>query len=357
MSATPAIIGPDEPARRITLIESLRAAKEGAQARPLADVVRGHLEHLWNTGGRIDSTKPGRRPERILIRRQFIVREPGADPGPALTRLIQSKGLQLRLQLLMLFDAQCRHAPGATVRNVRKIAPHGDEKHTSWREIVLAANTVTPGTGRGPGVLRARAIAEAMRALEEQRLLEIPATAAGRRQYDKMRLLAESSTAEASPRYTVPEAGVSIPRQFFTNLWVFALTDTEIATYLTLAFLRQRFPSMHDTEGVHLTDDDRWASFKLTRAAWRSTNLLHQFRLVDRQPDDVRTFATGKIANFDKRWKNNQVMPVKFKLNDAGLNTPALDHIHQVLTAPTPEDYARRAGIDLFDPVALAAKE
>jgi hypothetical protein len=180
------------------------------------------------------------------VRQPFIVGPPDAQPGPALSRLVRSKGLQLRLELLMLFDAQCRHEPGAAVRNVRRIAPHADERYTSWRELVLAANTATVGTGRGPGNLRARQITEALQALQAHHLVEIPMMKGGtRRRYDDLRLLAESSTAEASPRYIVPEMGVAIPRQFFTNLWVFALTDTELATYLTLAFLRQRFPMRH----------------------------------------------------------------------------------------------------------------
>lgn len=337
----------EELARRVAFVEGLRAAKEGAQARPLAEVVKGHLEHLWQTGGQIGATKPGRQPERIFIRPQFIVGPPDAEPGPVLSRLVQGKGLQLRLELLMLFEAQCRHEPGAVVRTVRRVTPHADEKYTSWRELVLAANTVTTGTGRGPGDLRARSINEAMRALETQHLLQIPTMKGGvRRQYDQMRLLAESSTPEASARYTVPETGVFLPRQFFTNLWVFALTDTELATYLTLAFLRSKFPMRHATEGVHLTDADRRASFKLTRAAWRSTDLLHRFRLIDRQHDGVRSFRTGKIGNIAERWRNNEVKPVKFKLDNAGLDRLALDTIHQVLTAPTAEDNLRRDGME-----------
>jgi hypothetical protein len=356
VSAPPAADAPEELVRRIAFVEDLRAAKEGARARRLADVVREHLEHLWEHGGRLGATKPGRRPERILVRQPFIVGAPHAEPGPALSRLVRSKGLQLRLELLMFFDAQCRHEPGTAVRNVRRIVPHADERYTSWRELVLAANTVTVGTGRGPGDLRARAIAEALQALQTQHLVEIPMMKGGtRRRYDDLRLLAESSTAEASPRYTVPETGVAIARQFFTNLWVFALTDTELATYLTLAFLRQRFPSRHATVGIHLTDADRSASFGLSRAAWRSTDLLHRFRLIDRQHDGVRSFRTGKIGNIAERWANGEVMPVKFKLNDAGLDQPALDLIHRVLTAPTAADQLRRDGIESLELGVLPA--
>jgi hypothetical protein len=38
---------------------------------------------------------------------------------------------------------------------------------------------------------------------------------------------------------------IRIPREFFTNLWVFALTDTEIVAFLTLSFLRWHFPGQY----------------------------------------------------------------------------------------------------------------
>jgi hypothetical protein len=37
-------------------------------------------------------------------------------------------------------------------------------------------------------------------------------------------------------------------------------------------------------------------------------------------------------------------MPAHFQINDEALQRPALDTIHQVLTAPTEADDARRAG-------------
>jgi len=123
-----------------------------------------------------------------------------------------------------------------------------------------------------------------------------------RRQYASLRLLAESSNAEASPRYTVPETGVPIPRQFFTNLWVFALTDTELATYLTLAFLRHRFPPRHLTEGATCPTPTVAPRSSSAGAAWRGTDLLHRFRLIDRQHNGVRSFRTSKIGNIAERW-------------------------------------------------------
>lgn len=331
--------------RRVAFVDALRAASDGAKARPLAEVVKGHLVQLWEHDGRAGATGPGRRPERIHVRPHFITRPPSDTLGPVLPRLIKSRGLQLRLELLMLFDAQCRHAPGSSVRNVRRVAPRADQEYASWRELVLAPTTPTPGTDRGAGDLRARQITEAMRTLEEQDLVAIPYQPGGsRRRYSDVRLLSEESTPEEHMSYVVPQGGVHIPRQFFTNLWVFALTDTELATYLALSYLRSRFPSRHFTDGVFLRAADRNDIFRLTRTTWRSTNLLHRFRLIDRVPDPHRNFQTGNVGNIGKRWANREVAPVRFMLSDEALHRPALTTIRQVLTAPTQEDQERLTG-------------
>jgi len=51
------------------------------------------------------------------------------------------------------------------VRNVRTIAPRADETYESWQQLVPADGT---SPNLPPGSLRARQIAEALRALEEK---------------------------------------------------------------------------------------------------------------------------------------------------------------------------------------------
>jgi hypothetical protein len=336
---------------RVGFATALRAARDSDGSRLLSDIVGANLRHMWEHGGRLAGDGPARRPEWIQIRSRFVVRPPADGPDPALSRLVNSKGLQLRLLLLMLFDAQCRYGLGDTVRNVRWVSPHPNEEYRSWRQLVLCETMRTRGTGRGHGDLRARQITEAMRALEEQRLLWLPRQSGGkRRRYDPAKdgenwhLLSEASTAEEHPRYILPttEASFRVSPLFFTNLWIFALTDTELAAYLTLAFLRTQFSARHWERGVYLRAENREDQFRLTRTAWRATELLHRFRLVDREPDPLRNFRTGNVGNRDERWKNRQVRPALFRINDAALERPALDAIHQVVTAPTEQDQLRR---------------
>jgi hypothetical protein len=122
--------------------------------------------------------------------------------------------------------------------------------------------------------------------------------------------------------------------------------------------MRNRFPSGHATQGVFVTAERRQAVFRITRAAWRATDLLQRYWLIDRMPDPHRQFLTGKVGDPAKRWANREVAPARFKINNDALSRPALDVIDQVLGAPTAQDEFRRAtGMDMpgltFDPASL----
>jgi hypothetical protein len=189
--------------------------------------------------------------------------------------------------------------------------------------------------------------------LEEHHLLRIPRQPGGKRRTYGLdsdgkttwQLQTEASNPDVHPDYLVPNptrATFRIPREFFTNLWIFALTDTEIATYLTLTFLRWRFPERHATQGVYLVANHRRDFFRLRRATWRATDFLHRFRLIDRAPSPGRNFRAGNVGDFERRWANRQVMPSLFTLNTETLRRPGLETIHQILTAPNDEDQMRR---------------
>jgi hypothetical protein len=325
--------------QRLAFANDLLAARDRTMAKPLASVVGANLMHLWEAGGRRTVTRPptGRRPTNIFIRPNFIRRESG---DPVLPKLIKSKGLQLRLELLMLFDAQCRSEPGKQAAAVHTISPTADQRYDAWSQLVLSASTPTQGSGRGPAALRARQITEALRALEDQHLVNIPRESGGvRRSYAKAQLRSEDSTADQEAPYVVPTGGVAIPSAFFLNLWVFALTDAELATYLALRWLRWAFG--HQDQGVFIVAADREAYFGLKEASWRSHRMLHSFGLVDRARDQRRVFKTGKILHFPQAWKKREVLPYHFSVRDEALDQPALDVIHRVLANPTPADLLR----------------
>jgi hypothetical protein len=219
---------PSADAARHRLVRDLLRARDNARSGPLAETVEANLEQLWKHGGRKGDMTPGLQPDSIIVRPRFLVL-PTDDPhGPVLPKLIQSRGLQLKLALLLLFDAQCRYRPGWSVRNVRRVTPHPDEDYLSWRQLVLTAAS----GHRRPSNLRARQITEALRKLEEYDLLRIPQPGGRRRIYSfgpdgktTWQLQTDESNPDEHPDYLVPNptpGTFRIPREFFTNLWIFA---------------------------------------------------------------------------------------------------------------------------------------
>lgn len=334
---------------RVVRLQRLREALDGGDRRKLlADGVADRLDHLWRTGGRDDATTMGLRPTHIKIRREFVYTRRRDERGPVVPLLLQNQGLQLRLQLLLLFDAQCRHSPGSPVRNPRNIIRRADDQYAGWRELVLS--DVRPskpygGDNAPSGVkatLRRRQIIEALARLEQQHLVTIPRHDKGNRRYDDFQLLSEVGNSE-HPDYTVPTRGsVTLPREFFTNLWVWVLSDVEIATYLMLRFVRAHRSRKHEEAGVFVTSGWRETLFRLHRSTWRSADMLYRLRLVDKMPATGRTFRTGKVGDPKKLAKDAKKPVVRYKINDEALQADALTTAWQVLTEPTEQDRLRR---------------
>jgi hypothetical protein len=310
---------------------------------PLHEEVRQNLEHLWQYGGHRDGKTPGRRPEWISIRMPFLMQQPDTDHGPVLPRLVPTRGLPLRLELLMLFDAQCRYGPEDRVRIHRTFEPvEANAPIRSWQKVVLSD---TSSHYREAAALRGRQIKDALRVLYKQHLVDIgpDKSRPDRRDLDRITLLSETSGPVNRPRYTVPRAGMYISRHFFTSLWVFALTNTEIATFLALSARRASYPNAHNASGIFVVQKHR-RQFGLKDNTWRSARDLHTYGLVNRVSDPHRDTVNGKISDFGARWKKHEVMPTHFTIVDSALAQPAVPTIDRVLNHPTVEDQWRRWG-------------
>ncbi|MEU9828546.1 hypothetical protein [Micromonospora chersina] len=343
------LVSPPPPGRpraarpdRAAINKRLLSACDGPEgSTPLHEEVRQNLKHLWQYGGNRDGKTPGPRPDWIFIRPDFLRQQPGADHGPALARLVPARGLPLRLELLMLFDAQCRYGPGDRVRIDRTFeAVEANAPIKSWQKVVLSD---TSSDYREAGALRGRQIKEALRVLYKQHLVDIgpDKSRPRRRDLNRITLLSEASTPVNRPRYTVPTSGVFVSRHFFTSLWVFALTNTEIATFLALSARRATFPNAHNASGIFVVQKHR-RQFGLKDNTWRSARELHTYGLVDRVHDTERDTQNGRITDFGARWKKHDVMPTRFTIVDTALEQPALPAIDRVLNNPTPEDQWRQ---------------
>ncbi|GAA0919752.1 hypothetical protein [Virgisporangium aurantiacum] len=248
------------PDRRRQYVLNLLRAQDRSNDDPLWVQVQANLERIWRNGSRARD---------ILIRESFS-QVPWADPAPPpsvplASALLHSKGLQLRLALLLIFIQQAEAKAG---RNERTI--------NDWCDLILSASTPTrgwvSGSIRTTRSLRTRQITEALRELDERGFVRIPRNNKnGRRQYDNFRV-----------RYAEPTEGemvLRLPSGFFRNLWVFALTDAEIATYLMLLSQHQRFTNER-RHTFFVMAEDRESRFHLRRSTWRSIGTLTRFGLI-----------------------------------------------------------------------------
>ncbi|MBL7261347.1 hypothetical protein [Paractinoplanes lichenicola] len=326
---------------RVTLNNRLLNACDGPQgSTPLHEEVDRNLQHLWSYGNNRDGKTPGRRPDWILIRPPFLMQQPDLEDSPTLPRLVPARGLTLRLQLLMLFDAQCRFGPNEPVQLNRTFEDvETNAPIRSWQKVVLADTT---SDYRDATALRGRQIKDALRTLYKEHLVSIgpDKKRPNRRDLDRITLLSEASTPVTRPRYTVPTTGVYVSRHFFTSSWVFALTNTEIATFLALSSRRAYYPGPHSASGVFVLQKHR-GQFGLKDNTWRSARNLHFYGLVNRAGDPHRDTLNGRITDFGARWKKHQVMPTHFTIVDATLEQPAVPTINRVLNHPSLGDQFR----------------
>ncbi|MEU7906345.1 hypothetical protein [Actinoplanes sp. NPDC049118] len=327
--------------RRLHALDALEQAVDGRDARPLHEVVADNLREVWRNGGKKHDDKAGLQPTAILVRDGFVATTAEDAHGPALHRLIQSKGLQLRLYLLLLFDAQCRHAPSSQVRNVRTVST-GNGPYRSWSELVLSApdhrqKQQPPIAWQAIRRRRERQIKEAMRALETTpRLLDIAMTTRGRqrRDYDKPTLLAEDSNPDAQSRYRITtDHCFAVPREFVTNLWIFALTDTEIACYLALRWAHQQTPEAARDSFV-LLGQHREAKLRLTRTTWDSVERLQAYGLIQRTDDPARDPVTGTVQSYRDKWQAGEVASPTYAFAPEGIRRPALAAMRHALLNP-----------------------
>jgi hypothetical protein len=311
---------------RIKFAGNLVTVRQGAKGRPLHEVVTEHLADLWETGTRA---------EHVLLRVPFIARPKTQYAPPPLAALIHSRGLQLRLILLAYFEAHCRYEAGQPYKPMRFVPCRRRENEPpGWADLVL---TYSLGSAHmSVADLRARQIREAIAALHEKDLVAITKSGrSSRGKYDSWRPLSEASTPDDHIEYEVPTKGIRVDRRFFTNLWIFTLTDAEIAVYLTLCALRRAYPARHETDGVFLTSGERTVAASLTRKTWRSTDALRKLRLIQQQPIPGRDYATGKV---DPGAAEGRLLPVRFKIVDETLASPAPELVLQRLSRPTQED-------------------
>ena len=322
----------------------LRRLKELGRANQMTQVNEA-LRQVWEHPG-------GLRPDRVRLRPTFLLAEGTTSERRAapMSRLLTSRGIALRFYLLAVFEAQCRLAPGDPWTNCRKLSGR-----MGWSDLIAidAAYSRPVKTyqrssrqNRTLASSRDRQIKGALRTLEEpenQALVVVPFKANGRhRDYGGFMLMDESGRGGVPTpnHYTVPRDArgvISIPREFFLHGWIQVLYSSEIATWLTLRFLRSVFQRRHDESGVFLYGQTREEYFRLFRDTYEGScrNLLEFGLIRHAQPMSRAAEETPKVpgmaslfmaARLPEVDENGRVRyePYRYQLTDKGLDHDAL---------------------------------
>jgi hypothetical protein len=299
-----------------------RARLREMQTGDLAEKVGLAFKQVW---------RDGQRPGAIHLRPAAVARHDGElEQPPPVARLISAKSYALRFYLTVIFDAQCAHWVGGRYRNRRQIWPDS-KNEIGWIHLFGAPATADKDTDKTPTDNRIRQLKNALRRLHGEGLIELAKIDGRRNRFENFQLLNELGRSDYAdqPLYTVPgnRNCARLPWQFYSNLWVYALTDSEIATYLALSYLRAIYPREYEERGIYMTPSVRSRTFGLTQDAYESHRALAAFGLIQRQEHAGR-HPNGKVKNFQKQ---GIVEPYRFKLLDSGFRKPALEVISDQL--------------------------
>jgi hypothetical protein len=303
---------------------------ELAASKQAADVCSA-LKGVW---------KAGRRPERIVFRRQFArldapVRGPVSDrklparpARPPSTRLIYPKGVAQSFYLTMLFVAQCERGPGQVARVGRPLSatPSSAPDVSPWSDLVMVPAERQPGsTSHLVETNRLRQLEAAVKALaaDEVRLVALPHGGEARGKLRDFTPLMESGYLGRASRvpYAVPQQGdavFSVPASFFLNGWPGVLSPSELA--MLFAVWASSPDDSASKSRVFLEGDTRIRHYGLSPAAYASQRFLQELDVLHVDvPSGRRSDGT-----FVGHKKGDSPLLNSFTVMESGFSKPAL---------------------------------
>ncbi|WP_143054235.1 hypothetical protein [Streptomyces sp. KS_5] len=256
-------------------------------------------------------SRGGRWPAQVKVRAPFFVGGPYA-PSP-IARLSAPRGVNLQIYLLALFEAQSRRRNG--IAGPCPVPISGAE--ISWVDLVVSEAKQNM-QARPPVTAtqnRIRQIKSAIKRLADENL--VLRNVGDPSDHFPLMLLQEPELGlgQAEERdYVIPEyyeggkSAVALPVQFFTNGWVYVLTDSEIRMYLILKHLAARFRETHLLRGVYLTERDRDWLYGISRDVYEAHLMLSRFGLIELAPNPLR-HQDGRVVDFENFLKKGGVIP------------------------------------------------
>jgi hypothetical protein len=277
------------------------------------------------------------RSDRVVRLRRGFVRSPVPGSGsdtklpppeqrPPASRLIDSKGVALAVELVLLFRAtKLAGRPGA-----KKLPPPTidgvDDDFSLYRTVAVP---VVPGEGAryaysSADHRRRRLKAAVDRLAKDQYRLLTRTKATGHGRYRDLRLQREDRDPDDVEReWTLPkknEHTFEVPDSFFTNGWVHVLTDREIVALLMLLELG----ALAGWRAIPAWD--RVNHYGLGPDAYKQLARAEAFGLVEHEADE--RFTGEYVADFKELGRPN---PHEWSVLPEGFEQPAVDTVRKVL--------------------------
>ncbi|WP_176953925.1 hypothetical protein [Streptomyces indicus] len=219
--------------------------------------------------------------------------------------------MNLQVYLLALFEAQSRKRNG--IAGPCPIPISGAE--VSWVDLVVSQ--AKQNMQAKPPVTatqnRVRQIKSAIKRLADEGLILRDVGESSKR-FSFMLLQEPSIRRQEKMDYAIPEhyeggrSVISVPVQFFTNGWVYFLTDSEIRMYLALKHVAARFRDEHLLRGVYITERDREWLYGISRDVYESHLTLSRFGLVQLVPNPLR-HQDGRVVDFENHLRKGRFIP------------------------------------------------
>lgn len=275
------------------------------------------------------------RSSSIKVRSVFFISTGGHRRSqPPMVRICAPRGLNLELYLLLLFEAQCRKRSGFAGPSDIPLSS-SEPGVISWDKLVASrarenlSSYVTERQNRERQVRSAftRLSAEGLARTERKPFRGFMVSALHE---------AGDTRKEAMP-YSVPDRSdskssfIEIDTSFFTNGWLYLLTQSEIRLYFALLHLARIHPVAHAERGVYLPERIRLARYSMARDVYESHDLLSKIGLIERIENESRR-PNGRIRGYEAMIARGEALPPhRFKVNNEMLAFKATRRVREAL--------------------------
>ncbi|MFI6153320.1 hypothetical protein ACIBCA_11550 [Kitasatospora sp. NPDC051170] len=236
---------------------------------------------------------------------------------PPICRVTAPRGLNLQLYLIALFEAQCRKRTGVAGPSPLPIYS-AEPEEASWVRVTASQARENMEARRQITELgnRIRQVKSGFQRLASEGLVRIIKSSRGT--ISIMPLHESGITDSKVNDYVIPSGDsmrlIFLPVEFFTDGWIFILTQSEIRMYLVLLHMARRFRKNHRETGVYCAGSIRDYEYCLSRDVYETHLLLEGFGLIERMSSGDRHFD-GKLIQFHRRLERGEVMPAhRFKV-------------------------------------------